>query len=306
MDKNKTYEKLKMWLSIAVLVLLGATSIIFAVLFIGGISGGLIKEYSTFLIIAVVTVVSALTIGAIACHLFGKDIVYKSVLITLVLIAFFSVVFFIAVKTGFWDRMGSIEGLRDYISSLGSWAVLVFIFIQILQVAVLPIPGLITIGAGVACFGAFIGGIYSFIGIMLGSVIAFYIGRKLGYNAAAWLVGKDDLDKGIQSVKGKDKVVLTFMFLFPFFPDDVLCFVAGLSSMSAPYFLIMITITRIISVFTTSYSLNGSMIPYDTWWGILLWVVLFLIVAAITVFIYKRGNDIEKFFTDKFSKKKSK
>ena len=118
-------------------------------------------------------------------------------------------------------------------------------------------------------------------------------------------MGKENLDKGLELVKGKDKVILTFMFLFPFFPDDVLCFVAGLSSMSVPYYIVMITITRIINIVVSAYSVNGSIIPYNTWWGILLWIAGFILVAALCYVIYKHGDKIENFFKSKFSKRKN-
>ena len=170
----------------------------------------------------------------------------------------------------------------------------------------LPIPGFITIGAGVALFGPFYGSIYSIIGIVSASIVAFFIGRVFGYKVASWLVGEESLKKGLQLVKGKDTVILTFMFLFPFFPDDVLCFVAGLSSMSVGYYLVMITITRTINVVVSSYSINGSIIPYDTWWGILIWVAIFVIVGAACYLIYKKGDKIEAWFKNLFKKKKTK
>ena len=86
------------------------------------------------------------------------------------------------------------------------------------------------------------------------------------------------------------------MFLFPFFPDDLLCFVAGLSSMSPKFFLIMITVTRLVSTFTTAYSVNGSLIPYDTWWGIIIWAVLIVGCILLVKAVYKNSDKIEHFF----------
>ena len=118
------------------------------------------------------------------------------------------------------------------------------------------------------------------------------------------LVKKDNLDKVLKAVKGKDKAVLTFMFLFPFFPDDILCFVSGLSSMSTAFFIVMIVITRFISIFISCFAYDGALIPYDTWWGLLLWGVFIAVTVVLTIVIYKKGDKIEAFFKDKFSKKK--
>ena len=93
------------------------------------------------------------------------------------------------------------------------------------------------------------------------------------------------------------------MFLLPIFPDDVLCFVAGLSTMSWKFFIVLQLIARSFSVFATSYSLNGSIIPYNTWWGILIWCLIGIAIIALFVLLFKKGDKIEKWFFGLFKKK---
>ena len=100
-------------------------------------------------------------------------------------------------------------------------------------------------------------------------------------------------------------MILTVMFLLPMFPDDILCFVAGLSPMSWKYFIIMQVITRAISVSITSFSLGGSIIPYNTWWGILIWIAIGIAIIALFIFLYKKGEKIERWFLNLFSSKKA-
>ena len=169
----------------------------------------------------------------------------------------------------------------------------------------MPIPGIIAVGTGVALFGAFKCAVFSLIGILIGSIVAFYIGRILGYKVVSWLVGKETIDKWLNKIKNKDKIILTFMFLFPFFPDDVLCFVAGLSSMSSLYFIVMITICRIISIFITAYSLNGNVIPFNNWWGLTIWFIIIILTILITFFVYKKGDKIQGYFDKKFKRRKN-
>jgi uncharacterized membrane protein YdjX (TVP38/TMEM64 family) len=90
------------------------------------------------------------------------------------------------------------------------------------------------------------------------------------------------------------------MFLFPFFPDDVLCFVAGLSTMSVPFYVLMIFVCRTISVVVSAFSLNGNIIPYTTWWGIVLWILVLAFTIVVTIFLYKYGDVLEKYFKEKF------
>lgn len=304
MKKDKI-EILKTVLSCSVIVVLGAAAIVFGLLYMNLTNISFLERHKRLVETLFIIIIGLVTIISVVCQLSDKKFVYRLTFLTLILMTAALAVLYVMQITGLWDKIDSVEDLRNYVSGFGGYAVFIFIAIQFLQVVVLPIPGFITVSVGVLLFGAFRGSVYSVIGIVSASIVAFFIGRVFGYKVAGWLVGKENLDKGLELVKGKDKVILTFMFLFPFFPDDVLCFVAGLSSMSVPYYIVMITITRIINIVVSAYSVNGSIIPYNTWWGILLWIAVFILVAALCYVIYKHGDKIENFFKSKFSKKKN-
>lgn len=294
-------ELFKEILNIIIISLLGCAGIVFAVLYAGTFSEGFFAEYSGIITALAVGAITVLTVLTIIFFRLNKAFIYKILYITVILIFCVLLLLYLLKVFGFFDKIRSVDEFRKYIESFGNFAIAMFILLQFLQVVVLPIPAFITVGAGVLLFGPFRGAVYSCIGIIAGSLAAFFIGRVFGYKVASWLVGKEDLEKGLKTVKGKDRVVLTFMFLFPFFPDDLLCFVAGITTMSGWYFVVMIFITRVISVFVSSYSMNNSIIPFDTWWGILLWVLLFAITVFFTVLIYKKGEKIENFFRKKKS-----
>lgn len=304
MKKDKI-EILKTVLSCSVIVILGAAAIVFGLLYMNLTNISFLERHKRLVETLFIIIIGLVTIISVVCQLSDKKFVYRLTFLTLILMTAALAVLYVMQITGLWDKIDSVEDLRNYVSGFGGYAVFIFIAIQFLQVVVLPIPGFITVSVGVLLFGAFRGSVYSVIGIVSASIVAFFIGRVFGYKVAGWLVGKENLDKGLELVKGKDKVILTFMFLFPFFPDDVLCFVAGLSSMSVPYYIVMITITRIINIVVSAYSVNGSIIPYNTWWGILLWIAVFILVAALCYVIYKHGDKIENFFKSKFSKRKN-
>ena len=177
-----------------------------------------------------------------------------------------------------------------------------YILLQFLQVVILPIPGIVSTAAGVAIFGPLLTSIYSVTGILLGSFLAFYIGRKWGNKTVAWIIGEETLEKWQKKLKGKDNLFLTMMFLLPLFPDDILCFIAGLSTMSNRYFSIMIICTRVISIFATCYSVD--LIPINTWWGITIWVVFFAVIIFAFIFIYKNMDKIQKWLKSRKEKGK--
>ena len=299
MSKKTNLLVIKEILAIILISMLGILSIVFSVLYINTFDSGFFNNYSTLIITVTTAIISVLTVLCITFLSKSNKIIYKLFFLTIITITIVLILLYTLKTSGFLSKFDSVEKFRNYINSFGSLAVVLFIIIQFLQVVVLPIPSFITVGAGVLLFGAFKGALFSVIGIILGSLVAFFLGRIFGVKVVKWLVGENALRKGLNVIKGKDKIVLTFMFLFPFFPDDVLCFVSGITTMSPCFFIIMIFITRIITVFISSYSMNNNIIPYDTWWGILLWIIFFMLTTVLTICVYKYGEKIEDVFKRK-------
>lgn len=292
---NLTKPRLKnVILSVVAITILCALSVLFLIKLLS-LEAFPIKGYNTQILSLGIGIIAIIICALIIAFLLTKITLFRLVFTILILITLSLSVLYFLIKSGIFTKVTSVKELREYIKGFGASALLATLVLQILQVVILPIPGVITIGVSVALFGALKGAIISFVGIFIGSVIAFLIGRKLGKRTVCWLVGEDNLNRVQKKVSGKDKIVLSFMFLFPFFPDDLLCFVAGLSTMPIKYFLIMITITRLISVFTTAYSVNGSVIPYDTWWGLLIWVVLIALTLLSSYYLYKNSDKIKLF-----------
>lgn len=299
---TKQIEVLKHTINILAAVLFGAVAFVFIAYGLAYKSLPFIYEHFSLLVI-LTAVFSALMIGAyIVFYLMKKQSLYRLILCALIFADICGIVFFTICATGIITKINSIQALRDYIAQFGNMAVFLFILFCFLQVIVLPVPGSVAVAAGVALFGPLKCAIYSFIGIVSGSIVAFAVGRWIGYKAVKWIVGQDTLDKWLQKLKGKDYLILSIMFLLPMFPDDVLCFVAGLSSMTWPYFIVMIIITRLISVVTTSYSIG--LIPFNTWWGILIWIVLAALVVASFWIVCKYSDKIDNFIKTKLKLKR--
>lgn len=284
--------------------LLGCLGVVFTVLYVNTFENDISFAHSDLIIAVSVSIISILTVLTMTFFNSKHGFIYKLFMLLVVFIVLAVVVLYFLKVSGFLEKVNSIDKFREYIASFGGNAIFLFILIQFLQVVVLPIPAFITVGAGVLLFGPLKGSIFSCIGIILGSILAFFIGRLFGFKVAKWLAGEEELKKGLKTIKGKDRLVLTCMFLFPFFPDDILCFVAGITTVSWQFFIVMIIITRIISIFASSYSMNNSIIPYDTWWGILLWAIFILFTIIVMWFIYKKGDKIEKIFSKNKKKEK--
>ena len=241
------------------------------------------------------TVVNAVLLSVdLITYSLGKQVIYRFCIIAYILLIFAAAVAYALFETGFIEVIRDKDRLEDYLERSGSWMSVLFILLQFSQVVLLPIPSTVTVVAGSALFGPFLGSVYSLIGIMLGSVVAFLIGRYAGYRVVAWIVGRETLDKWLLKIRGKDKLFLSAMFLLPVFPDDVLCFVAG------TFVHVRLAVSRrhlcrpCTCHFSTSYAI--SVIPFTTWWGLLIWAVFAVLIVLLFVVLYRKSDAILQWF----------
>ena len=298
----KRTEILKYFVNILAIALAGAIAFLFIAYGLNYKNLNFIAVHFNLLLSVSAVVIGIITFIGVLFFVFGKQSLYRLIVCFLIFLDICALVFYALCATGLLGKINSVEALRSYISSSGGWAAVIFIVFCFLQVVLLPVPGSVAVAVGVAMFGPLKCALFSFIGIFIGSIVAFSIGRWIGYKAVCWIVGKESLDKWLNKIKGKDYLILSIMFLLPMFPDDVLCFIAGLSSMSWLYFLIMITITRAISVFSTAYSFE--LIPFTTWWGILIWILLAALVLILFWLVCKYSDKIDTFIKSKLKIKK--
>lgn len=212
----------------------------------------------------------------------NKQIIKKLIFSALVILLVVLVGYFLLKHFGIIGMTG--EEVRDLVASTGAVAPLVYIFISFIQVTFIPIPAAVTIVAGNYLFGPWLAFLYSYIGMIIGSVVAFWLGRKIGRPFINWIAGSSEkADEWINKLKGREKVLLFFMFLLPFFPDDILCSIAGILPITWFAFMCMQFITRITSIGCTIIFMSGEFIPYHGWGLVALGVIA---VICITAFIY--------------------
>jgi uncharacterized membrane protein YdjX (TVP38/TMEM64 family) len=110
------------------------------------------------------------------------------------------------------------EALGRFLETVGFWAPLVFMIFYAVGVC-LFVPGTLLTGLGAAIFGAYWGFLYVWIGAMLGASGAFWIGRTLGREFAASLIG-DKLKKYDEAIgrNGFATVLYLRLVYFPFTP----------------------------------------------------------------------------------------
>lgn len=147
------------------------------------------------------------------------------------------------------------QKLQHLIQRAGAWGPVLFIIFQALQVIVPVLPGGVSGSLAMLCFGTWTGYLYSYIGVILGSCLAFWLVRRYGVKILSWLVSEQTFDKyytKLQNSKNFTKYFAILIFL-PVAPDDLLCMIAGLTKMKFRTFLIIILLGKPVSSFFYSY-----------------------------------------------------
>lgn len=203
--------------------------------------------------------------------------------------------------TGIWNKINSIEKLKSIVEKGGMFSFGVFILLQILQTTVLQVPAIFVTIAGTLVFGPWKTFILSFVAVMIGSLIMFLIGRKGGKKFLNWLCGKEKAEHWIKKMTN-GKYLFFLMMVFPLFPDDILCVVAGMTNMSFNFFFWTNFIARGIGIACTVFFGSGTIIPFHNW-GLIVWAILIIVVLLLFYFSVKYKDKIDQIFKQFFKKK---
>ncbi|MFB6199138.1 MAG: TVP38/TMEM64 family protein [Halobacteriaceae archaeon] len=145
------------------------------------------------------------------------------------------------------------RALISFVEGFGIAAPIVFISLVAIQVLVSPVPGQIFAIAGGFLFGTIYGTLYSMVGLILGSYIAFMLSRRFGRGFVSRVVGDDRLERFDQLIGDRAVGILFIAFLVPGLPDDVLCFVGGVTNIKTRQFLLVSIFGRLPSYLLISF-----------------------------------------------------
>ncbi len=231
-----------------------------------------------------------------------KAKILRTILVCVIIVAVVVLAYYILNWTGVWEQINSVEKLQNVILSWGFWGRFGFVMLSFLQVTFIPLPSTVTIIAGTLIYGPLQASLLSLAGILLGSMLAFLLGKVFGRRLVVFMVGEKTCKKWVDFLTNA-KYSFFIMMLLPIFPDDVLCLVAGLTNMSWTFFTFTNLIARPIGIFTVSYFGSGHLIPYHGW-GLIVWAILIVLIIAVLILAYKYQKQIENFLLRIFRNKK--
>jgi uncharacterized membrane protein YdjX (TVP38/TMEM64 family) len=181
--------------------------------------------------------------------------------------------------------------LKHTLREWGILAPVIFIGLQALQVVIAPIPGEVTGILGGYLFGEWPGFLYSTIGLTLGSVAAFGVGRWFGVHYVRGLVSREVWEKLGFIVEAEGTIICLIIYLVPGLPKDVVCYLFGLSPMPFWVFILVSTLGRMPG--TWVLSAQGAHTAAGAYLEVIL---LTAIVVAVALPLYYYRNRMMRWF----------
>lgn len=180
---------------------------------------------------------------------------------------------------------------NDLIINAKGWTIYAIIWlIMFLQVTILNIPAYVilsasaSIGINILSIGYIATTVSAY---MTGCILAYWIGRKFGTKALKWCAGsEEDYRKWSTVINTKGKWFYFLTILFPMFPDDLLCIVAGSTKFNVGLYVVFNFIGRTIGLITMCavlkyIGMSSSSFPFMILvWSLAVAVVLILMLIV--------------------------
>jgi len=129
------------------------------------------------------------------------------------------------------------DDFQAFARTFGIWTPLAFIVLQALQVIITPISHYSVGYMGGFLFGPLWGTIYNYVGRIIGHISSYVLALTIGAPLAKRFVPQQTIEKYEKVVSTRSDMLMVIYFL-PFFPDDELSYLAGLSRMRFRAFLL--------------------------------------------------------------------
>ncbi len=147
------------------------------------------------------------------------------------------------IRDGDWNE--SRAGLLAQFDAYGNARNYFFLLLQILQVLAAPIPGQLLGLLGGSLFGFWQGLSLSMLGLVVGSTIAMVSSRVLGEAVVRRFVPLSILARLDHLIGANGLWSFFLIFLLPVFPDDAVCFMAGLTRLPLTRLLLVCALGRL-------------------------------------------------------------
>ncbi len=187
-----------------------------------------------------------------------------------------------------WAFFGDQGRVREWVASFGPWAPLVSVALNTAQVLLAPIPGQFVGVMNGYLYGVWLGTLYSMTGLLIGTALAMALSRWFGRPLVERLVDPEQLARWDRITHRQGPLFFFLIFLVPSLPDDLVCFLVGLSPLALPRMIVLAMIGRLPGVFVSCWV--GACATELPWWA---WIPLGGGAAALAWLFWRYRAQLE-------------
>ncbi len=176
----------------------------------------------------------------------------RSSLKALALLLFLAAVLVLGRFTPLRDLMTA-EKLTGLLETAGTWMPMAYMAVYAIGVC-LFVPGTLLAIIGAALFGPYFGFVYVWCGAMLGACLAFLIGRHLGREFAAGLIG-DRLRRYDQAI-ARNGFAATLYLRLIYFPFTLMNFGMGLTGVKFRDYILGTALGILVGTFVFTFAIG--------------------------------------------------
>jgi len=174
---------------------------------------------------------------------------------------------------------GSREAITTSMEHAGLWGPLILFILFVLQVFLAFIPGQALMVASGYLYGFWGGFLLSWLSLVMGGEIAYVLARNYGRPFAEKWISPAVLERWNKAAAGQGIGFYTISLVMPLVPNDAMCYVAGLGTISRIRFSIANLLGRgMACLITSALGAFGGHLSWQAW---ALLIALFVIVGVI-------------------------
>jgi uncharacterized membrane protein YdjX (TVP38/TMEM64 family) len=186
-----------------------------------------------------------------------------------------------------WRWFGDREAVTASMDHLGFWGPFVLAVLFILQVFLAFIPGQALMIACGYVYGFWGGFLLSWLSLVVGGEIAFYLARRHGRPFAEKWISPDVLTRWDKNAQGQGITFYAISLVMPLVPNDAMCYVAGLDRITHRRFSTANLLGRGLACLITSWiGAFGSLAPTYVW-------IIILVLGLLAVLTWQLARRLQ-------------
>jgi len=171
------------------------------------------------------------------------------------------------------------EAVATAMTRIGIWGPLTLFALFVFQVFLAFIPGQVLMVVSGYLYGFWGGFLLSWLSLVAGGELAFVLARKYGRPFAERWVTPQTISKWDKAAAGQGILFFSFALVLPLIPNDAMCYVAGLGTISRARFSIANLLGRgMACTLTSAAGAFGGRISWEMW---VILISLFIIMGVV-------------------------